>query len=105
MDPALLAFQTGGLAAANRANARTVTVTTKAGTVHVLTGTRTKVQVDPGEVQVGGFTYHYAFSLTVTKADLAMANYIPARGQDAVDDAGLAVKTLRWDTNHLGSKS
>lgn len=94
MDPNLLAFQQGGIADATRRMGRSVTF--PGG--KVIYGVRTELQIDPGEVQPGGFKYTRAFQMTIPLPDLTV---VVTRGMEVVDDKGVRAKVIRINVNHL----
>lgn len=94
MDPQLLAFQQGALADAVTTMGRVVTFGTTA-----LTGIRSELQVDPGQLQTGGFKYKRLFQIRFNNPAL-IATIKP--GMSGVDDTGVTCKVLHYKVDHLG---
>jgi hypothetical protein len=94
MDPQLLAFQQGALADAISTLGRVVTI----GDV-AYTGARSELEVDPGELQPGGYKYKRAFKIRFDNPAL-VATIKP--GAVGVDDVGFAFKVLFYKVDHLG---
>lgn len=63
------------------------------------TGVRSELEVDPGQLQPGGFKYKRAFKIRFTNAALVSTIKPGAVG---VDDTGVAFKVLFYKVDHLG---
>lgn len=94
MDAQLLAFQQAALADAVTTMGRVVTFS---GTPY--TGIRSEIQVDPGQLQIGGFKYKRLFQIRFNNPALP-ATIKP--GMSGVDDTGITCKVLHYKVDHLG---
>lgn len=101
MDTQLLAFQVDALADAVTTMGRSVSFmgAVLPGVPLVMDGVRSELDVDPGQLQVGGFKHKRLFQIRHNNPAI-IATIKP--GMVGTDDTGVAFKVLHYKVDHLG---